>query len=51
MLNKNNLLKLNNFMSRKQKEFIKMAGGNNWRLKWFQVSLKRCILDGRQEKP
>jgi len=22
----------------------------NWRLKWFKVSLKRCIVDGRREK-
>ena len=27
------------------------TGRNNWRLNWFQVSLKRCILDGRREKP
>ena len=26
------------------------TGRNNWPLKWFQVRLKRCILDGRGEK-
>jgi len=27
------------------------TGKNNWCLKWFYVRMKRCILDGRLEKP
>ena len=57
MLNKNNLFKLNKLMSyhgnkRNLRWHTKIhTRRNNWRLKWFQVNLKRCILDGRREKP
>ena len=51
---KQNMLKLNNLVMsyHGNKRNLKWhTARNNWRLKWFQLSLKRYSLDGCPEKP